>query len=130
MLASTQHRSKPCPHYCNRLQFLLLPLFLALAGCTEFSADKLSGNEVRITKQEYGGAWPFTVDEGVLACKGSGGLGAVVFTVNGRTYGVNGIARGGKRYEDIDQIWANHPSNPGAKKNMSPITERGLKLCQ
>ena len=90
----------------------------------------LSANETRITKQEFGDAWPFTVDEGILTCKGSGGLGAVVFTANGKTYGVNGIARGMKKYDEIDQIWAPHQSIPGAKKDIGQIIQRGLSLCR
>jgi hypothetical protein len=89
-----------------------------------------SPSEVKITKQEFGTKWPLTVDEGVLACKGRGGVGEVVFTTNGKTYAVNGIAKGTKKYIPIDEIWANNPSVSGLKKDIGPIIERGLKLCQ
>ena len=91
----------------------------------------LSPSEVKITKQEFGDKWPFTVDEGVLACKGSGGIGEVTFRVEGRTYAVNGNAKATNNYLPLMEIWADAPSIPGAKKgNVMPIIERGLQLCQ
>ncbi len=90
----------------------------------------LSPSEVKITKQEFGAAWAFTVDEGVLSCKGSNGIGEVLFTANGKTYAVNGTAKGTKKYLPIDDIWAADPSIAGAKKNISAFIEKGLKLCQ
>jgi hypothetical protein len=90
----------------------------------------LSPSEVRITKQEFGTKWPFTVDEGTLACKGKSSFGEVIFTANGKTYAINGTAKGTKKYLSIDEIWADNPSVSGVKKDIGPIIERGLKLCQ
>lgn len=91
---------------------------------------RLSPSEVKITKQEFGEKWPLTVDEGILACKGKGGFGEVIFKANGKTYAVNGIAMGTKKYIPVDEIWANDPSASVLKKNIGPIIDRGLKLCQ
>ncbi len=90
----------------------------------------LLSSEVKITKQEYGEAWAFTVDEGVLSCKGSNGIGEVFFTVSGKTYAVNGTAKGTKKYLPIDDIWAADPKIAGAKKDIGAFIEKGLKLCQ
>lgn len=90
----------------------------------------LSSSEQKITKQEYGDAWAFTVDEGVLSCKGSNGIGEVLFTANGKTYAVNGTAKGTKKYPPIDEIWSADPKIAGAKKNIGTFIEKGLKLCQ
>jgi len=90
----------------------------------------LGPNEVRITKDDFGDDWPFTVDEGVLAGNGSGGIGEVIFTVDGVTYAVNGTARGTGKYTEIDEIWADDPELAGLKKNIGPIIDRGLELCQ
>ena len=90
----------------------------------------LSPSEVKITKQEFGAKWPLTVDEGILACKGRGGVGEVIFMANGKTYAVNGTAKSAKKYIPIDEIWADNPSVSGLKKDIGPIIERGLKLCQ
>lgn len=90
--------------------------------------------EVTITRAEYGDAWPFTVESGVLRATQTGRtsrgtlLAEVTFTTGGRTYSVNGIAKGRHRYEEIDAIWAADPRVDGLKKNIGPIIDRGLKL--
>ena len=100
------------------------------SGGSSTAQPKLSPNETKISKQEFGNDWPFTVDEGILACKGSGGVGEVVFTANGASYAVNGVAKGTKKYRPIEEVWAENPTVPGTKKNIGPIIERGLKLCR
>src|SRR4051794_28123067 len=92
-------------------------------------------HEVTITRAEYGDAWPFTVDSGVLAVRpvNNGPLTAVTFTSGGTTYAVNGAAMGTKQYSDIATIWAADtkvPNELGLKKNIGPIIDRGLKLAQ
>lgn len=90
---------------------------------------------VRITRAEYGSAWPFTVAEGVLAgAERPGGTGRtriveVTFTTGGVTYAVNGTAKANKRYTEIDAIWADDPALAGLKVNIGPIIDRGLKLA-
>jgi hypothetical protein len=84
----------------------------------------------KITKQELGGEWAFIVDEGVLACDGKNGVGAVTFTSGGKTYALNGAAKQTNKYEPIDSIWADDPSIKGAKKDIGSIIQRGLKLCR
>jgi hypothetical protein len=86
--------------------------------------------EGKITKQELGADWAFTVDEGILACDGKNGVGAVTFTANSKTYAVNGSAKQTNKYEPIDSIWAEDPSIKGVKKNIGTIIQRGLKLCK
>jgi hypothetical protein len=100
----------------------------------------LGKHQVTITRTEYGDAWPFTVDSGVL--KGvltgrtlSNGreLAEVTFTTGGKTYYVNGTAKGTGRYAELDEIWALDSSTSkdlGLRKSMSPIINRGLKLAQ
>lgn len=101
------------------------------------ATETIPPGTVRITRSEFGERWPFTVDEGVLAFRQTGRLkngdpvGAVTFTANGKTYGVNGIARGkASGHADIEEILADDPAVPGLKKNISPIIERGLKLSR
>lgn len=94
------------------------------------SDGALRSNQVRITKDEYGDDWPFTVSEGVLEGAGSGGLGEVLFTADGVTYAVNGTAKQTGKYVDIEKIWADDPALEGLKKNIGPIVDRGLGLCK
>jgi hypothetical protein len=100
------------------------------SGGSSTVQPQLSPNETKISKQEFGSDWPFTVDEGILACKGSRGVAEVVFTANGLSYAVNGTAKGAKKYRPVEEVWAENPSLPGTKKNLSSIIDRGLKLCR
>jgi hypothetical protein len=95
----------------------------------------LPPGQLRVTKQELGEAWPLTVDEGILSCSGSSRFGEVVLIVQGKKYAVNGVAMGQKingknAYADISEIQAKDPRIPGIKKSVSPLIDRGLKLCQ
>ena len=90
----------------------------------------LSPSEAEVSREEFGAKWPLTVDRGVLSCNGSNGVGQVFFTSGGKTYAVNGLARGTKKYPPADEIWADNPSGPGPKKDIGPLIERGLKLCR
>lgn len=97
-------------------------------------------HEVTITRAEYGEAWPFTVESGVLKGTPTGRklsdgteLAEVTFATGGRTYYVNGTAKGTQRYAELDDIWAAGSSiaeEVPLKKNIGPIIERGLKLAQ
>lgn len=76
------------------------------------------------------GTWPLTVPEGTLACESLGrGLGRVTITVGGKTYWVNGTAKGTHRYADLEEIWRADPSYPAIKVNIGPLLDRGLALC-
>lgn len=95
-----------------------------LAGCGENNSSKLP-----ISKAELGDSWPLTVDSGYLECWKSN---AVLFHANGRTYAVNGTARGWRHTEgwrDIEEIWADDPRPGYYGKDISPILDRGLSLC-
>lgn len=76
------------------------------------------------------GPWPLTVTEGQLQCDsmGSPGTGAVTFTAAGKRYALNGLAE--RKYPAIDSIWKADPAIPGAKINISPLLDAGLRLCR
>jgi hypothetical protein len=86
--------------------------------------------EGKITREEYGAKWAFSVDEGVLACDGKNGVGAVTFASGGKIYAVNGVAKQKGLYQPLELIWVDDPSIKGAKKNLGDIIDRGLKLCK
>jgi Protein of unknown function (DUF2511) len=93
----------------------LLVSLVAASACSSSS-----GNSEEVSRADLGSDWPLTVDSGTLVCEGAG---SVTFTVNGTTYAVNGLAEGA----DIDPIWAD--SGDGLKKNIGPLIDRGLSLC-
>lgn len=90
--------------------------------------------EVTITREEYGDAWPFTVESGVLRGAHRTVVGTeltdVTFTTGGLTYALNGTARDTKRYLEIDAIWASDTKIAGLKKDVGPIIARGLQLAK
>jgi hypothetical protein len=58
-----------------------------------------------VSREEYGAAWPLTVDSGVLTCDQSeSAFGAILFSADGRKYGVNGRAKS-LGHPPIDPIW-------------------------
>ena len=85
----------------------------------------------RISRADYGKAWPLTVDEGTLSCNSD----AVTFTSDdGTTYWVNGTAgdmADEHGWKDIHPNWAASPTPIyGPKKSIGPLIDDGLKLCQ
>lgn len=80
-----------------------------------------------VHKEDYGDAWPFTVDQGVVRCVAP--RNEVVFSSGGKAYAVNGTAKANDLYADIGSIWKDDPMIAGAKVSIGPILELGLSLC-
>jgi hypothetical protein len=107
----------------RRIVAVLAVLF---ASCSVEGGDGGGGSQ-EISRQDLGKDWPLTVDSGMLRCEG---VGAVTFTADdGTTYAVNGTARGLDQWPDIDRIWADNPDVKGLKIDISPLIQRGLRLC-
>jgi Protein of unknown function (DUF2511) len=77
-----------------------------------------------IARAEFGDAWPFTVDSGVLSCDN----GAIIFTSGAVAYGVNGLAKS-RGYRRIEEIW-NWRDGIVARMDLTPIFERGQQRCR
>jgi uncharacterized protein DUF2511 len=76
------------------------------------------------------GDWPLTVPRGTVRCEGSGDVGQVTFLAGGKEYAVNGLAQSQRpELPKIDVIWKDDPDIPGAKIDISPILNAGLKQC-
>ncbi len=102
-------------------------VLLILAACTSSGGTDLGTNQQQVSSADFGNDWPLTVDSGVLACEGGA---AVTFTApDGTTYAVNGTARTVTDYPDIDPIWAD-TAGPLPKKNIGPLIDLGLALCE
>jgi len=111
-------------------RLLVLVALFAAAGCSSIDSSTGAGG-TEVSRGNMGDDWPLTVDKGTLACNGSGGVGEVVFTApDGTEYAVNGTAKSGG-YKDIRPIWADDESlGHGLKKDISPLIDKGLSLCE
>jgi hypothetical protein len=106
------------------LTIVALALVSACGGVVD-DADDGASNEVEITRAEFGTTWPFTVESGILSCEEGG---AVVFTAEGVSYGLNASATA-LGYESINPIWADAPG-PTGKVSITPVMSRGIRLCE
>lgn len=74
--------------------------------------------------------WPLTVREGVVRCQERDGGAVVTFvTPDARVYAVNGAAVS-QRLPKIDPIWRRGSGLPDGRADISPLLERGLRLCE
>lgn len=87
----------------------------------------LGSNERRVSRSTFGGTWPFTVDEGVLACEPNQ---AVTFDADGETYAVNSRARELSRWLSARRIQAEDPLSSNGYVNSTDIINAGLELCE
>jgi hypothetical protein len=101
-----------------------IPEPAASSSQLELKSSQLKKEE--ITKQEYGTAWPFTVDAVELACAKAGTV-AVFFTAGGITYPLNLWARGSK----IDgKVVTSDTRDLTNEHSLVPIFARGFAMCE
>lgn len=123
-----------------RARTVVAVMALMLAGCSTESSSGTSPDSGdtsdshsepgHISQSDMGKKWPLKADTGELACDGSNGIGDVTFTApDGTVYAVNGSAKSAG-FDDIRPIWANDPKlGMGLKKDIGPLIQRGLALC-
>lgn len=81
---------------------------------------------IRVTRAEFGDAWPFTVPEGALRCQTDRQRKYVTLdTGDGIWYGLNGSA---KDFGFPDSASILKPGIVG--NNLQPFIARGLTLCK
>lgn len=72
--------------------------------------------------------WPFTVPQGIVACKGTVGGGELTFRAGGTVYALNSVAaNAGSGYKDISPI-VKRDAN-GAQVSIGPVIDKGIRLC-
>lgn len=76
---------------------------------------------VEIRQADYGKKWPFKMPRGWLRCEGAG---AVILSVQGEDYAVNGMASA--RYAPINAV-RKRVNDPDM--DVGPIISHGLTLC-
>ncbi|WP_167492547.1 DUF2511 domain-containing protein [Pseudomonas leptonychotis] len=103
---------------------------LAIAGFLS-SVAHAAGPQL-ISAEDYGDAWPFTVEEMHLSCL-PGTAVVVADAETGVMYPLNGQAKNKARalaLEPIDSVWRADPDNAGAKVSLGPLIKQGLELCK
>lgn len=80
---------------------------------------------VEVGVSDFGSNWPLTVSSGKLKCTKN----AVTFIDGATIYALNGAAKELSYAVDVAPIWADNPSVAGLKKDIGPLIDRGLKLC-
>ena len=101
------------------LVFICFLVFGFVSGLIVFPDPPRQG--IEITQNEYGKRWPFAAPQGQLRCEGRG---AIILTVRGVDYAVNGMAA--NRYASMQAIW----KKGDASMEIGPIISRGLTLCK
>jgi hypothetical protein len=96
---------------------------------------KLKRKKGLLVSTKFGDEWPLTVPYAVVHCKNitAGGMALNIVTLDapdGARYAVNGTAQAQTSYPEIDPIWAPNPTIDGAKVDISPVIDAGLKLCK
>lgn len=110
--------------------FLLLPV---VALCISASALAASS---KISKADLKEDWPLVIDGGVLNCEnlpGNAKLQLVTFTVDGKTYALNGLASShakNRGWSEIRPIWKENTAIPGTKVGIESLIGRGISLCK
>jgi hypothetical protein len=119
-------------HKRHKLPVALSTTILALlAGCgsSESGGGSSGSGGVDVSRSAFttaGKKWPLTVDSGTVACESGH---RVTFTSAGKTYALNGTAKGDGRWADIGPIWADDGSGMGLKVDIGDLIDAGLARC-
>jgi hypothetical protein len=119
----------------------LAVLMLYLTGCSDSPSTSstaggevsdLPENTVKVTRQDFGDKWPFTVNEGELGCKQTDIGQALLFKTGGVSYAINGTALTKRMGVDIHEgnVWAADPKDGSLKKDISPIIDKAREACR
>ena len=104
---------------------------LAMLSTGQASAAQ-PATDATVSRADFKGQWPFTVDAGRVGCERGQ---FVKFVVGKVTYSLNGSARTysqkmGFGWHDVREIWRVDPPNPGAKISVSDMIAKGQALCR
>ena len=82
---------------------IIISLLILLSLFSSQAAEVVGSR--KITAREFQKPWPFTVPQGTVSCDSRG---AITFTAGGKTYGINGLAKG-VGYLSPEPIWKQSP---------------------
>jgi hypothetical protein len=110
---------------------IVLAVPLVFGACGSDTSSTSDGESNTVGRSDLGKAWPLTVESGELNCEGSDGVGQATITVDGTTYALNGLAKSNDSNEDVQAIWAEDKKlGMGLKKDIGPLIDRALELCE
>jgi hypothetical protein len=94
-------------------------LILILAAMTFMACGVQKGK--RITKEEYGDTWAFTVNEGYIYSIND----AAIFKTGETEYALNGVAMS-RGYKELKPIWKPHPKHEWMNVDVGPFIKLAL----
>jgi hypothetical protein len=89
--------------------------------------EAINMRERTVHSDEFGEAWPLSVNEGILRKYKEGPVEAVTITVGDTTYALNGGAKTLGLGAAVEPIWS-AAETPGLNKNIGPLIDAGLAL--
>lgn len=99
---------------------------LLLCAC---SPDKGFGATKEVTAEDYGSAWPLTVDTAKLNKVCEGGR-AVSVIVEGQQFVIDDLDSPDDASSAFLRFWAEDPSQASGHKDLSPLVDDGQALCE
>ena len=114
----------------RHIQVAMLGLIVLVVGVITVACG---GGGNLITSEDYGSAWPFTVNEVELHCEGDSDVAAAWVEHDGKRYPLTGYTETyfesrNRRFYALDWIWKDNPST-GAKINIYQVKSDGLAMC-
>jgi hypothetical protein len=89
---------------------------LVLASCSQ--------EALKVTEEEFGDSWPFTVPSGAIFCDGPG----AIFYTNDKAFALNGAANM-QGYLTIDRISRSDPNSPMEKMPSAALLQKAIDFC-
>jgi hypothetical protein len=86
--------------------------------------------DLEVTKAQFGDAWPFAVDQGVLLCQTSSGghVRSALLRVGETEYALNAAAET-RGFDSVEPIWRNDPQFAGGHVDLKPMITLALQQC-
>lgn len=87
---------------------------------------KSDSHRKHVDRASFGTAWPLTVDSADIGCQ----VGHDVYVqVGSIRYALDGVTKQDGGYEDVNAVWADDPTTPGLKMDISSLRNQARSLC-
>lgn len=115
----------------TKVTLISVVVIISLAMASFVIIDIANGGSVyqrKVSESEFNTEWPLMISSGTLEAihyDGEPNWCGIVLHANGRTYAINGMAKGRSKtegYHNIESIW-------NKSKSIAPLLNAGLELC-